>query len=190
MADTANNLIRLVRLAQHKGCEQLQVSVGTAKNVDEQKRICDIEIDTDLTLFNCRLNAVVDDYEGNVLVIPKGGSQVAFIAIDGQMTDVLVIGYSDIEKVFIKVGESEIEITDGSIALNGGDNKGLVKAQDLTQKLNTLEKDLNNLKSLFAGWTATPNDGGASLKTTLTAWSAATLTETQSSDLENDKVKH
>lgn len=188
MADTAYNLLRLIQLAQRKGIEPLQVSVGTAKNVDEQKRTCDIEIDTDLTLLNCRLNAVVDNYDNQLLVLPKEGGKVAFAPIDGQMTDVLVIGYSDIEKVLLKVGESEIEIADGSIVINGGDNDGMVKIKELTDKLNALEQRCNDLLTALQGVTITLAPSGEFPLASYFVMKP--LTNTAKSELENTKVKH
>ena len=61
---------------------------------------------------------------------------------------------------------------------------------DLTERLNIIEKDINKLKKVFSSsWTPVPQDGGAALKGAAASWAGATLTETQRSDYENEKVK-
>lgn len=94
-------------------------------------------------------------------------------------------------KIAIQDG-STLEITKDEILFNGGDNGGLVNIQDLVTKLNNLEKDINNLKSIFGAWKPVPSDGGAALLTSLTTagWLTKTLSITKQSDLEDTKVKH
>ena len=75
------------------------------------------------------------------------------------------------------------------IRLMGGQMGGLVKVEELVKKLNAVEKDLNSLKQVFQGWVTVPQDGGAALKTAATTWATQQLTETQKSDIENEKVK-
>jgi hypothetical protein len=71
-----------------------------------------------------------------------------------------------------------------------GTHKGMVKVTELVEKINTLENDINTLKNLFATWVPTPNDGGLSLQVFTATWQGQTLTPTQISDLENEKVTH
>jgi len=76
------------------------------------------------------------------------------------------------------------------VIIDDGENGGLVKVQDLTQKLNAVEQDLNMLKNAFTTWVVLPQDGGAALKTATASWSSQTITTTQKSDLENQNVQH
>lgn len=66
----------------------------------------------------------------------------------------------------------------------------MVKAEQLAQRINAIEKDINTLKNVFSAWVTTPNDGGAALKLAAAAWAGSLLTLTQRSDYENGKVKH
>lgn len=84
----------------------------------------------------------------------------------------------------------KIEITASTeIILNGGTLGGLVKAQELTDRLNLIEKDINSLKQKLAGWKPAPNDGGAALQTALSSYFSKSLQETQVADIENERVK-
>lgn len=90
----------------------------------------------------------------------------------------------------IKTANMSADINADDIIFNGGKLNGLVKIDDLTKRLNIIEKDINNLKKVFAsGWTPVPQDGGAALKTAAVSWSGSTLTETKRSDYENEKIK-
>mgnify|MGYP000984092529 CR=1 FL=1 len=50
------------------------------------------------------------------------------------------------------------------VIINGGELGGLIKVQELTKKLNTIESELNSLKQLFASWVPVKGDGGAVLR--------------------------
>jgi hypothetical protein len=76
------------------------------------------------------------------------------------------------------------------VIINTGVNGGMVKVSELTTKLNNLENDINDLKSIFSSWTPVPSDGGAALKLLLTPYYGQTLTPTAQSEIENTKVKH
>ena len=65
----------------------------------------------------------------------------------------------------------------------------MVKVGELTERLNLIEKDINSLKQKLSGWTPTPNDGGAALKTALSSYFSESLQETQVTDIENERVK-
>ncbi len=122
-----------------------------------------------------RLAAVVDGNTKNLLVSPKVGSMVLIADLsEGLMRDLAVIGWSEVE----------------TVVFNGGENEGLVKVKELTQKINTLENALNSLKSVFSAWVPVPSDGGAVLKTAVTTWASTQLSVTNKADIQNDKIKH
>ena len=81
---------------------------------------------------------------------------------------------------------SEIE----SIVFDGGENEGLAKVKELTEKINALENDINSLKTAFSTWVTVPSDGGASLKAITATWFSAQLAVTNKSDIQNEKIKH
>ena len=105
---TEYNLLLLLESVFKKQQGPLLVTVGKVSNIDESKRICDISIDEDITLSNCRLNAIIDSYENHLLIVPKDNSMVAFITVGGKLTEPLIIAYSEIEKVLLTIGESDI----------------------------------------------------------------------------------
>lgn len=74
--------------------------------------------------------------------------------------------------------------------INGNEHGGLVKSDDVTEKLNAIEQDINMLKQLFTGWSPVSMDGGAALKVATAVWAADQLVPTVSQDLQNKSVSH
>ena len=188
---TEDNLQRLIEAIARKGQAPLLVTVGKVSNIDEDKRICDITIDDDLTLNNCRLNAIIDSYSNKLLIVPKDNSMVAFIAIGGKLTEPLVVACSEIEKILLTIGEIDILIEDGKIEMNGGNLGGLIKLQQLESNLNKLKKYVEDLATMASTAMApmAALDGGASVTTFNTNW-GATNAAFSFEDMEDTKITH
>ena len=150
-----------------KGDGQALCDTGVARNVDADHGVCDVEIEGKAPAEG----ALIGNAESGVMVVPKDGSVVA------------VVWVSKTTAVVVMVAEVE------EIRLMGGQMGGLMKVEELVKKLNAVEKDLNNLKQVFKGWVPVSQDGGAALKTAAATWATRQLTETQKSDIENEKVK-
>ena len=134
----------LVKKLNNKAIAE-QVQTGKATNIDARKRTCDIVLEEHdgLTLYDCRLNAVVDSYDNYLVVLPKEGSTVVFVQIGGNPHHCLVIACSGIDGVAVKAGSNTVEVNSDGIVLNGGDLGGLIKIDQLTQKLNNLVRAFN-----------------------------------------------
>ena len=192
MADhTEYNLLLLLESVFKKQQGPLLVTVGKVSNIDESKRICDISIDEDITLSNCRLNAIIDSYENHLLIVPKDNSMVAFITVGGKQTEPLIIAYSEIEKVLLTIGESDILIEDGKIEMNGGNLGGLIKLQQLESNLDKLKKYVEDLATMASSAMApmAALDGGASVATFNTNWGAMKAAFSFD-DMEDTKITH
>lgn len=90
----------------------------------------------------------------------------------------------------LAVGTSKITLEDGKTQFNDGINAGLVKAEELTKKLNALEQEINDLKTVFLSWKPMAQDGGAALQLAASTWSGRQIGTTQRYELENDKITH
>ena len=146
--------------------------VAKVKNVDGQT--CTVTID-ELELVDVRLRAVVNDEDSGILVTPKVGSFVMITDLsNGDKRDWAVVMYSEVDKV----------------EFNGGQNGGLINIKDLVSHINTIEDDLNNLKTAMSSWTPVAQDGGAALKGAISAWTGQSITKTKKSDIEDDKITH
>ena len=194
------------QLAQ--GGRQTASLVCTVDAVDKDARTVDCTpLDEGAPLLGVNLQANQGSKFG-IVAFPRVGSYVVvgFVA-DGSAGVVLltddmesvevVISEStarieaDEEGVHVRMGDdTSAELTGEGVILNGGSFGGMVKAEQLAQRINAIEKDINTLKNVFSAWVTTPNDGGAALKLAAAAWAGSLLTLTQRSDYENGKVKH
>lgn len=109
---------------------------------------------------------------------PKVGSTVLVADLSvGKFRDMLVLLASQID----------------TIVINGGENGGLINIRQLTDHLNTIEQDLNNLKQIFNTWQAAGSVGdAAALKSAITsaAWDTNTITLSSTSDYEDPNITH
>lgn len=154
----------------------------TAKVTAVDGETCSCEIDK-LTFTDVRLRAVINNEQSKILVTPSVGSYVLVTDLsDGNYSNLAVVCFSEIDRIDIDV--------DTEIIINQGENDGIVKVIELTEKLNNIEKDINNLKSAFQNWVPAVYDGGAALKSGAASWFAQKLTETTQKDIENELIKH
>jgi len=74
------------------------------------------------------------------------------------------------------------------VIFNAGENDGTVLINPLLEKINRLEGQINDLKTLFSSWVVAPGDGGLALKTILATWYAAQISETTKDEIENKTI--
>lgn len=106
---------------------------------------------------------------GAIKLIPDIGSE-ALVVLDSPTTGTL-----------IAADKCRIE-------LNGGENGATVLLEPLVDKLNAIERDINNLRRQMGTWVATPQDGGAALKVAVSAWLTSSIVETKKPDLSNPNI--
>lgn len=129
--------------------------------------VCDVKVD-ELTLTNVRTGAIADTNANKLRIKPKLGSKVMVADLYGDKTQLLVVAFSEVE----------------SITINGGTLGGLVKIQDLTNKLNALVNTFNSHTHSFEGTV----EGTACSGTTNPI--IAQASGFSKSDYEDTKVKH
>lgn len=127
--------------------------------------------------------------------VAEGSAGVVLLTDDVESVEAVVSDKTtravlDEDGARIYVGEeTSAELTADGVVLNGGKLGGSVKVEELTTRLNTIEKDINALKNVFSAWVVAPQDGGAALKGAASTWAGQSLTLTKREDYENEKVK-
>lgn len=127
--------------------------------------------------------------------VAEGSAGVVLLTDDVESVEVVVSDKTtravlDEDGARIYVGEeTSAELTADGVVLNGGKLGGSVKVEELTTRLNTIEKDINALKNVFSAWVVAPQDGGAALKGAASTWAGQSLTLTKREDYENERVK-
>ena len=167
--DIAENIRKLA------GTGTFDTFVCTVKSIE--KATCTVvRVLDDLEIPGVRLNCHSTENSG-IVVTPKVDSYVLVTSIDGHSHFVSQCG--EVEKITI---DCETEIV-----INGGNNDGLIKIKELTDKLNGLVKTFNSHthSGSFEG-----TIGGAPATGTLTLTNATTASSFRQSDYEDAKVKH
>lgn len=124
----------------------------------------------------------LDSNEALGIITPKGNRIILDESENGVLT-LRIAGNINIESL-----EGDVCITSNNIIMQNGE-VGIPESNSVTEKLNAIEKDINNLKKALSGWTPVPQDGGAALKTQVTSWASSILTETKVEDIESETIK-
>lgn len=152
------------------GGRTLSLYQGVVESVEGST--CTVTIDG-LAIPDIRLRATTTNDDMELLITPAVGSVVIVGSLTGEFDQLVVLSIDRADQII----------------LNGGHRGGLVLVHELTQLVNSLERELNDLKESILAWIPTPQDGGLSLKTKLTSWAGRKLVLTQVRDLENPKIK-
>lgn len=168
-----------------------KVQIGRIGNSDQLFVALFSEIDK--VIFTSNNLAVTID--ADKLEVKQGENDEVQIYIDDEKIEATIDQVNllaNASKVKIDVKNIGIELTENEITLNGG-QKGswLTDINALVGKINALENDLNNLKTVLTTWVPVPMDGGAVLKALVTAWGTQMIMPiTTANDLKDSKVKH
>jgi len=123
----------------------------------------------DIDIPDVRLNAAINGNANNLIIKPALGSTVLIADLsEGLLRDLAIIGWSEID----------------TITINGGNLGGLVKIQELTNKLNTLVQVFNSHTHPVATTGTAEAQSGTAAVTTKQA------TQFSKSDYEDEKIKH
>lgn len=134
---------------------------------------CEVSIDG-LSIPDVRLRASTEVDGAQIIVRPAVGSVVIVGSLTGDLDHLVVLSMDQAEEVVI----------------NGGKLGGMVNVKELTDKLNTIEGEINDLKDILSRWFPIKGDGGAALKVAASYWAGKRLIPSKRSDYEDTKVKH
>lgn len=136
-----------------------------------------------LELSGVRLTPGNDDSETKLIVTPRLNSLVTVIDETGDLRDLAVFRWSEIESI-----STNIE----SLIYNGGDNGGLCIVPELQTQLEKMTARIDGIiNALNAGTasTGTP-DSGAALITSIKTVLATIIDVEDFSGIENETIKH
>jgi len=205
MSSRADEIRRKLR-EMSAGSEQ--VFLATVKEVDETEFFCTVETDTDIQYSEVRLRAVIDGELKGFCFIPKlesvvlvgriGGSDQLYVQLFSEI-DKILFSYTedmeitfDMEKIFLRMKERSIEITEEAITFNdGGKGSFATDINKLVDKISAIEGEINSLKQVFTTWVPAPMDGGAVLKGAVASWAAQTIHPVTTVDsIKDELIKH
>lgn len=159
--------------------------LANVTSVDETEFTCSVlPVNGEVEIENVLLSTVSND---GMVLIPEVDSLV--MVTTSKYSPSYVSLFSDLSKIIIVIGESKLEIVDGSIKFNDGTLDGLVKVNSLVTKLNNLENLVNDLISKYNSHTHTGVQTGGGTSGTTATIETGSLTPTTKSDIENPKIK-
>lgn len=159
----------------------LTVFEGMVSDFDPDSLTCSVTVGDDVSSIeydNVYLQVLVIE-QSDYVCIPNVGSHCTMQFRDGNQSRRQLIKADSLAKII--AAPTLWQFGDGT-------NGGLPKVTPVTNSFNQLENSLNIFKDLLESWTPVPGDGGAALKTILTAWASTMLVVTEIADLANVKV--
>jgi hypothetical protein len=162
--------------------------IGIVESVDKPKSICSVRLleDDGLVIPNVRLQAIDSEQDNGWLIFPKVGTTVILGKLDNINT-FFVAMFSEVEEIYLKVdGVEKLKITKDEIIFDEGTKGSLVEIGKLVSRMNLIENKVNSIISTFNSHVHP--ETGSTTSTTATPVSG-TLSTTNASNLENDKIK-
>lgn len=177
--DTLSEIKESIKKIASKGGAGI-VFTAKVKSVDGET--CNVELEG-ITLSDVRLRAVVNGENSKILVTPKTDSYVLVVDLAGDLSQLAVVGYSEVEK---------IEVDTDQIIFNGGSNNGLVKIEELKRNLDSLKRYMEAMTSaVSSGLTAVGESTAASGEAGKTAFELKmTPYSINFENMEDTKITH
>lgn len=119
--------------------DEVEIYSGTVVRVDEGNATCVVKMINELEV-PVRLRSIETDQTGLVLV-PKVGSEITFADVSG--CELVMINASELEKLWVKIGNADVLVTNGEITGKVGDTVHKMTGQ--THQINTGQESMKNL---------------------------------------------
>lgn len=178
---------RLKQIGEQFGAQLINVidsallhSVEVSKVEETYAEVYEFEGDAPIRVPLLVLNAGA----AMLKVLPKEGSTALILYANGRVEKPIFVGFTEVDEINVSVGESSVNITDGLIEFNGGENKGMVLVKKLTERLNKLQEEIEQIQTAIIAHTH-PTPSGESGTPTYTK---ATISRFDVSEYANDKI--
>ncbi|AXG70430.1 hypothetical protein KORDIASMS9_02670 [Kordia sp. SMS9] len=131
--------------------EKVVITTGTVKVVREND--CDVDREFKPELLGVRFHSIKDDLENFVKITPKVESVVLCAIIENDISEAVIISYSEIEKIHISTDGAEFEMFQGKFKIKN-------ENADLKSILETSHNVFKNVKILTPSGigTVSPSD--------------------------------
>ena len=167
---------------------------GIVFSVDEVKFTCIVTISTSnadgsdtTTKINKVPLKVLQGSQASLIEIPQIGSNCLICFRDNNIQRPQLFSVDQSDKILVKIGNTTLQADINGWVFNAGTH-GMVKAESLVSKINTIENTLNTfMNTTFNTHThAVPSLGTSAVPIPI---NTVTITPTQESDIANLKIK-
>lgn len=128
--------------------------------------------------------------EGKAVVLSQGGNPAAYVLFPVCSSDGAPELQDGDAALWSKDGGFVVVRSDKTVELNGTQNGGVVKAQELKKQLAILTARVDGIINALKTAPTAAQDGGASFKAGIIGVLSAITQKEDFSDIESDKVKH
>jgi hypothetical protein len=90
-------------------------SVGVVSRIEGNT--CEVEREDLPLLLDVRLNAVQGVFENCLNIVPKIGSQVLCLEVEGEPSETCIVGYTEIDSIEVKIDGAVVKIAKGKIQI-------------------------------------------------------------------------
>ncbi|MGR3790668.1 hypothetical protein ACUXZJ_07130 [Flavobacterium sp. TN-1] len=111
-------------------------SLGKVETV--QENTCTVKREGRAELLDVRLSALEEKAKSFIQVVPKINSQVIVLEIENQPSETLIVGYSEIERIELKVGSILVGIENDKVEISDGTNSLGDLLEDLIKNISDL----------------------------------------------------
>lgn len=174
------------KIAGVDGIKKAQIVMGTVTAINGNT--CNVEVtlgDACQSITDVNLNSAAND---GFTLYPENGSDILIALMPDNSA--YMIACEDITKTVCYIdNNNKYEFDSNGFIWNGGNNGGLVKVIELTQKVNNLEDLVNNLLTVLKSTTIPLAPSGTYPFAPLYA-AYNPLTPTVRNDIEDTKIKH
>jgi len=188
--------------------ESLYLKIGKVSEINtEEQTFTFTPLDETSDVLDVRMKTITDNTLESFTIVPKDGSQVVVGFHSNEVAQCLVVQES--EKILIntetiesistnktdtineiyKIICDDVQVTSESFVFNGGSNLGIIKIVELTEKLNNLVDQVNDLKNVYNQHQHSGVQSGSS-STGLASPIGAQVSGFLKSYYENTKIKH
>lgn len=126
----------------------IQIQYAKVVEIDEEEFLATIDVEYNgLNTWFVRLQSISNCKQG-IKIWPKIGS-IVLVGRIGNSNERLIVAYSEIDKIEWKIGEQVLVMTEDGFSINGGELGGLIKIEELVNRLNAIEDYVEDLADKF-----------------------------------------
>lgn len=144
---------------------------------------CTVKVDN-LSISDVKLKPTTEETENTFLLTPAIGSAVLVGSLSGDYKSLFILHADALSAAYLKVDKMSFKVDKSGVEINEGNNKGLVKIDDMVKWMQKVYSDLQTIKTLLS--TSPGKPSGVPLAIVFNPSTPSPVL----SDFENKKVTH
>lgn len=139
--DKYRKIAELLKGFQHSGQSFFSATVESVEGLT-----CTVKVDN-LSIPNIRLKPTNENTDDKILLTPAIKSNVLVGSFSGDLSNLFVLQADSISEAFLKIGETTFKLNENGVEVNGGENSGVVKVDELISWMNNVKVDFTTIST-------------------------------------------